>query len=268
VLNDHGFFWKNVPKTLRLTTKELAKRGTFVEQYRHKTQGWWEENMNLVLDGVTLTRPPKLLDGRAKHAAQRITSMWLREGEAVDPNVHTFNRYGVQLGEKVPLWGGFTGGGQFTLRLWTPRPKMLKTDWEGYVPALKRAVDTAEAREPERNTKRAKVWHDNEKFLLCPAVYKKHGLHQVRFPPNSGDLNPIETVWAQLRKDLAVREQEDLSANKVITLAQFKQRVAQISNGYSVPKEGQTLSFLTNLVRGMPGRLAKSKANKYDRCCK
>ena len=34
---------------------------------------------------------------------------------------------------------------------------------------------------------RAKVWHDNEKFLLCPDVYRKAGLEQIRFPPNSGD---------------------------------------------------------------------------------
>lgn len=137
-----------------------------------------------------------------------------------DPNVHTFNRYGVQFGTKVPLWGGFTGGGQFTLRLWTPRPKMLKGDWEAKVPQLKRAVDVAETRASERSTQRAKVWYDNEKFLLCPETYTKHGLEQVRFPPNSGDLNPIETVWAELRKDLAAREQEDLSAGRVLTLAQ------------------------------------------------
>ena len=29
---------------------------------------------------------------------------------------------------------------------------------------------------------------------------------------NSGDLNPIETVWARLRRDLAVREMADLKA--------------------------------------------------------
>ena len=33
--------------------------------------------------------------------------------------------------------------------------------------------------------------------------YKKFGLAARRFPPGSGDLNPIENVWAKLRKDLA-----------------------------------------------------------------
>ena len=30
--------------------------------------------------------------------------MWLRRGERMDPTLHTPNRYGIQLGEKVPLW--------------------------------------------------------------------------------------------------------------------------------------------------------------------
>jgi hypothetical protein len=58
------------------------------------------------------------------------------------------------------------------------------------------------------------VWHDNERFLLQPDVYAEHGLELVRFPPSSGDLNPIETVWAWLRKDLAHREMTDLTAGK------------------------------------------------------
>ena len=145
---------------------------------------------------------------------------------------------------------------------------MLKADWEAKVPALKRAVDAAEGRGPERTTQRAKVWHDNERFLLCPSTYTANGLTQVRFPPNSGDLNPIETVWARLRQDLSEREQEDLSQNRVLTKTQFKQRVAQLLSEYGVPAEGEELSYLSKLVRGMPKRLATCRARKYGRCGK
>ena len=145
---------------------------------------------------------------------------------------------------------------------------MSKADWEAKVPALKRAVDAAEAIGSERSTQRAKVWHDNEKFLLCPQTYKEHGLCQVRFPPNSGDLNPIETVWAALRKDLAEREQVHLSEGRVLTLAQFKQRAAQILKSNSVIRPGQQRSFLSKLVRGMPSRLQTCKSKKYGRCGK
>ena len=145
---------------------------------------------------------------------------------------------------------------------------MLKADWEAKVPVLKRAVDAAEARAPERATTRAKVWHDNEKFLLCPSTYTANGLTQVRFPPNSGDLNPIETVWARLRHDLAEREQEDLSQGRVLTATQIKRRVARLLYEYGEPADGEELSYLSKFVRGMLMRLAKCRARKYGRCGK
>ena len=191
--------------------------------------------------------------------------MWLRKGEDSDPDCHVYNRYGIQLGTKVPLWGGFTGGGRFTLRLWTPRPKMVKEEWAKHVPALKRAAD---ADGGGARKKRAMVWHDGESFLQQPDLYARNGLALVRFPPNSGDLNPIETVWAWLRRDLALREQEDFSAKKVITMAQFRQRAAQILKSYEEKAPGQKWSRLQKLVRGMPARLARCKARRYGRCGK
>ena len=120
--------------------------------------------------------------------------MWTFAGEKLSHEVSTFNRYGVQLGTKVPLWGGFSGSGEFTLRLWTPRSKMTKAKWQARVPALRRAVECGGWLFGAR---RAHVWHDDERFLLCPEAYKKQGLEQTRFPPNSGDLNTKETVWAR-----------------------------------------------------------------------
>ena len=93
---------------------------------------------SLVLDGVTLTLAPKPLSAKEKHAAQAITHMWVKRGEALDNNLHTLNRYGVQLGKKVPLWGGFTGDGDFTLKLWTDRPKLDKDIWARHVAAPSR----------------------------------------------------------------------------------------------------------------------------------
>ena len=115
LLNSYGLFWRPVPKQFALSEAELEKRKAFVEQYESKSSTWWEQNMNLVLDGVTLTTAPKPLSAKQKHAAQRIQHMWMMKGEALDKDVHTHNRYGVQLGTKVPLWGGFTGGGELAL---------------------------------------------------------------------------------------------------------------------------------------------------------
>jgi len=51
-------------------------------------------------------------------------------------------------------------------------------------------------------------------------------------------------------------------------VGQFKQRAAQILNGYAVAASGEEHSFLQKLVRGMPKRLAKCKARAYGRCGK
>ena len=128
ILNRAGYFWRPVPKVSKLTRADLKKRKNFVTEYSMHSPDWWERNMSLVLDGVTLTMPPASLSGKEKHAAQRILHMWIAPGEKVSHEISTFNRYGVQLGTKVPLWGGFSGAGKFTLRLWTKRPKMTKAE--------------------------------------------------------------------------------------------------------------------------------------------
>ena len=91
-------------------------------------------------------------------------------------------------------------------------------------------------------------------------------MQSVRFPPCSGDLNPIETVWARLRADLNKREMEDLHAGRHITVTQYRQRVGQLLASYTVPMEGQEHYFLQRLVRGMPRRLAKCRANRFGPC--
>ena len=100
-LNRHGFTWRPVPKVTPLTEKELKAREEWVNMYIDKPKCWWTQNLNLCLDGVTLTKAPDTLTGREKHAAQAVTHMWMRQGERMDGKLHTYNRYGVQLGSKV-----------------------------------------------------------------------------------------------------------------------------------------------------------------------
>ena len=140
---------------------------------------------------------------------------------------------------------------------------MNKADWAQRVPALKRAVDLSE--EPRRRVQ-TKVWQDNERFLMQPQEYRKAGLVLVNFRPNPGDLNPIETVWAQLRKDLTKREQDDFATGR--TMANFRQRAAQRLKSYRVVRQNQKYSFLRKLVKGMPLRLRRSRELRHGRCGK
>ena len=133
-----------------------------------------------------------------------------------------------------------------------------------YVPALKRAAMTP----LQRNAVRSKIWHDNEGFLLIPAEYRRCGLQSGRFPLNSGDLNPIETVWARLRFDLARRARDDLKARRTLTNQQFKQRVSHLLILYSMQREGERWNYYQRLLRSMPARLAKCRANRFGPCGK
>ena len=67
--------------------------------------------MSLIIDGVTLTKPPANLTDRQKHTAQSVAFMWMRSNEKFSREVHTFNRYGVQLGVKVPSGAASLGPG-------------------------------------------------------------------------------------------------------------------------------------------------------------
>ena len=257
VLNAAGYHWRPVAKKGKLTEVQLRKRKMFVEAHIKHTPAWWRKNIGLVLDGVTLTRAPKPLSGKEKHAAQAIKHMWVKSGESLDNSLHTFNRYGVQLGHKVPFWGGFTGDGTFAFRLWTERSKLDKDTWAAHIPtSVKRAASG-------RN-----IWHDNEGFLKQPKVYAENSMVMKCFPPNSGDLNPIENVWAWLRRDLAQREMVDHDHGRSLTGAQFRQRASQILRSYSDPPPAGGKSRLEKLIDGMPRRLALCKANHYGKCGK
>ena len=88
----------------------------------------------------------------------------------------------------------------------------------------------------------------------------------MNFPPNSGDLNPIETVGARLRRDLAVREMQDLRDGVILTEVQYRQRAAQLLASYGQTPSGGGTSYLEKLVAGMPKRLLSGEANGYG-CC-
>ena len=87
------------------------------------------------------------------------------------------------------------------------------------------------------------MWLDNETFLKVDRAYHKHGLTAMRFPPGVGDLNPVENVWAKLRKDLAIREFEGSKNDKVITTLQFKQRASQLLTSYGYVTPGKKYSY-------------------------
>ena len=63
-------------------------------------------------------------------------------------------------------------------------------------------------------------------------------------------------MLAEFRRELASREQSDLGQVLMLTTSQFKQRVAQILNGFLVAKEG-----------GRCGKLRQEPPNVVSSTC-
>ena len=73
----------------------MQMRKECVDRHLSHRPTWWVENIHLVFDGVTLTKAPRKLSARQKHAAQSIKAMWMKKGEYMDPDLHTYNRYSL-----------------------------------------------------------------------------------------------------------------------------------------------------------------------------
>ena len=94
-LGRHDYHWRQVPHKGFLKPEHIQMRKEWVDKHLHHRPAWWVENMHLVFDGVTLTKAPRKLSARQKHAAQSIKAMWMKKGEAMDPDAHTYNRYSL-----------------------------------------------------------------------------------------------------------------------------------------------------------------------------
>ena len=86
---------RKVQDLFPIKPEHIQPRKEFVDKHLHHKPAWWVENVHLNLDGVTLTKAPRKLSARQKHAAQSIKAMWIKRGEAMDPEVHTYNRYSL-----------------------------------------------------------------------------------------------------------------------------------------------------------------------------
>ena len=94
-LNRHGYYWRHVPKKSPISEEHQKKRKTFVLKHVHHRPQWWVDNMHLVIDGVTLTKAPRKLSSRQKHAAQAIKALRMKKKEVMDPDLHTYQRYSL-----------------------------------------------------------------------------------------------------------------------------------------------------------------------------
>lgn len=109
--------------------------------------------------------------------------------------------------------------------------KLATTEWCGLVRAgrLRRAI---QALHPVNKHGPWKVLCDNEKFLHTAAsrsAMAAEGISAWRVPPSSPDLNPVDKMWAWLRRRIRQKDREDLQKRRPpLGKAAFKLRIRNI----------------------------------------
>ena len=85
---------------------------------------------------------------------------------------------------------------------------------------------------PRQKRGQGQVLCDNESFLDAAASRKTHALKRIKLwhiPPRSPDLNPVEQVWAHLRKKLRAMDLADAVAQRpVLGKTAYRLRVRRV----------------------------------------
>ncbi|CDQ66483.1 unnamed protein product [Oncorhynchus mykiss] len=127
--------------------------------------------------------------------------VWRKKGEACKPKktIPTV----AHGGGSIMLWGCFAAGGTGALH---KIDGIMRT--ENYVDILKKHLKTS-----VRKLKLVCKWvfqmdNDQAYFQICGKWLKDN---KVKWPSQSPDLNPLENVWAELKKYMRARRPTNLS---------------------------------------------------------
>ena len=109
--------------------------------------------------------------------------------------------------------------------------KLTADEW-GKVLRAGKLMAAARLLQPGRHVGPRRLLCDNESFLdakVSKAYYWKNRIQLLHIPARSPDLNPIESFWGWLRKELRRRDLEDLRLKRpALGRTAYKQRVKNL----------------------------------------
>ena len=143
--------------------------------------------------------------------------MWRKHGEANTPRLAGASEYDKQvpIGRAIPLWGGISADG-FQAVLWHAKKK---TDHEEWSTAVRdgRLTNAIRKINPKRRSGPWTVLCDNESFLRHKASMRAYAAKHVNLwavPPRSPDLSPVEMFWAWVRRQLRLKDLNDMKQKR------------------------------------------------------
>ena len=232
ILRSHGYKWLPRAQKRKYSAKRQGERLQFAKAVLRLTKAKLREKLCLAMDGVVLSLPPRDATDRANYCAHGDTHMWRLPSEAacVDLAGHDPYPFQIPADRVVPLWGGLSEGG-FAIVTFHQKRKFTTEEWCRTVRSgkLKKAIEALKPVQP------AGPWHvlcDNESFLHTSRSVRATqaaGVRIWRMPASSPDLNPVEKMWAWLRRKIRALDCEDLRKKRPpIGNTAFKARVRNI----------------------------------------
>ena len=213
ILRDHGYKWLPRAQKRKYSAAKKKERLKFAKAVLRLTKAKLREKLSMAMDGVILSLPPRDATERANYCAHGDTHMWRLPGEAASEELAGQDPYPYQIpaDRVVPLWGGLSEGG-FALVTFHHARKLTSAAWCREVRRGKLAK-AIQSLSPVRPAGPWTVLCDNEAFLHTAASKRAMaaaGVRAWRVPASSPDLNPVEKMWAWLRRRIRVKDCEDL----------------------------------------------------------
>jgi transposase len=220
-----GLYGRVARHVFQLTDDHKRQRLSFANGYSHMSEDDW---CKIIFADV------KTFEGMGHHG-----QVWVRrpKGEAANPAYSVAHK---PHPVSVPAWGCFSAAGPGHMAMFEGSLDAagLRDIFRDYLlPTVKEHFADGE---------QWRLLHDNDPGRHKSKVLKEFmHIHYVRpldFPPYSPDLNPIENVWAEMDKRMALTQadsKEELEALVAETWA------------------GLTREYCSTLARSMPKRIAQ-----------
>ena len=232
ILKAHGHRWLPKAQKPKLTQEHMQQRLQFARKVLRMSRPALRATLDMALDGVVLSSPPKGDVERHNWCMHGDSHMYRKTGETACPELAGSDPYPDQIKKDraVPMWGGTSEGGMAVVTF-HPTKKLNTEAWVKVLDGgkLTRAIERIR---PVRAHGPWTVLCDNESFLSTSAskeACSRQSISMWHVPPKSPDLNPVEKYWGWLRRALRQRDLHDLRAKRpALGKIAYKVRIRQI----------------------------------------
>ena len=232
ILKKHGYRWLPKAQKPKLSREVMQQRLQFAQKVLRMSRPALRAALDMALDGVVLSSPPKGQVERRNWCMHGDSHMYRKPGEAACPELAGCDPYPDQIKKDraVPMWGGISEGGM-AIVTFHPTRKLNTQTWVKVLDdgKLTRAIEQIR---PVRAHGPWTVLCDNESFLSTADSKEacvRQGVSMWHVPPKSPDLNPVEKYWGWLRRELRRRDLQDLKAKRpALGRLAYRARIRQV----------------------------------------